>query len=139
MSKSQSQVNLELDRVESESEEDESTVDEGQESLFDTLGSDSPDEPGDSASGDSAVSTDSQSSKVKDDGGLESFGVEKDPSPNNSRLDNPDGELEQDRRTNTRTSPDETEQEALFPDIENENQVTLTGEKAYNQCLFGQD
>ena len=131
MSQAESQVNLELEEVQSDAEQ-EPAVDEEQASLHTVSGGDSPPKEPE----DSSESKDTRSSKRVDENGLEEFGVEKDPSPNNSRLDNPDGNLESDRRTNTRTSSENTEQEALFPDIENEDQVTLGGEKAYNQCLF---
>jgi len=137
MSQAKQQIDLELEEVDQEAEADESDVDDEQESLFDDVDTGSPEEQSTNDNTGSAAS--SSNTSDSDSEGLTEFGVEEDPSPNNPRLDNPDGELEQDRRTNTRTSSDETEQEALFPDIEDEDQVTLTGEKAYNQCLFGQD
>jgi hypothetical protein len=137
MSQAKQQIDLELEEVDQGAEADESDVDDEQESLFDGVDTESPEEQ---STNDNTGSTASSSNTSDSDSrGLTQFGVEEDPSPNKPRLDNPDGELEQDRRTNTRMSSDETEQEALFPDIENEDQVTLTGEKAYNQCLFGQD
>lgn len=131
MSQTESQVNLELEKVQSETEQ-EPAVDEEQASLHGVTDNDPPSKTPEEG----GKSETAHSSKRVDDDGLEEWGVEKDPSPNNSRLDNPDGNLEADRRTNTRTSSENTEQESLFPDIENEDQVTLGGEKAYNQCLF---
>jgi len=135
MSQTESQVTLELDDVQSESDE-EPAVDEEQASLFGNSDEDSPTEDGTEGAGRSGKSRSSHSGKHGDGNGLEEFGVEEDPSPNNPRLDNPDGNLEADRRTNTRTSSEDTEQEALFPDIDDEDQMTLGGEQAYNQCLF---
>jgi hypothetical protein len=66
---------------------------------------------------------------------LVEFGVEDDPRPNNAKLANPDGDLEEDRRVNVESETEPGEQEQLFPDVE-DDQMTLGGERASNQCLF---
>jgi hypothetical protein len=138
MSQTKSQADLEMQKVEDDSQADAPEVDDEQESLFDSGAMEGPaEDKTDSSYPDGESRT--GGSQGGGSGSLEEFGVEEDPSPNNTRLDNPDGGLEEDRRTNTHSSPDETEQEALFPDIDNKNQVTLTGDRAYNQCLFEQD
>lgn len=71
----------------------------------------------------------------EDEESLSEYGVEDDHRPNNAKLDNPDGDLEQDRRVNKETDNDVGEQEQLFPDVE-DDQMTLGGERARNQCLF---
>jgi hypothetical protein len=100
-------------------------------------------DPSDSSSG-AVVEESSQDEQVSSDGdnqgdgegeSLSQFGVEDDHRPNNPKLDNPDGDLEQDRRVNTKNNTEAGEQEQLFPDVE-DDQMTLGGERARNRCLF---
>jgi len=133
MSQSRKQIDLELNTVNEDQDSDDTEIDDNQQSLW-SPSEQGPDEQADSQWGPN--SDDQRAASRAKDEGLEEYGVEDDPSPNNARLDNPDGELTADRRTNKHTGQPETEQADLFPDIENKDQVTLGGEPAYNQCLF---
>jgi len=140
MSQTASQVTLDGESPENQTDAADS-VDEDQASLFEASG-ESKDET-DSDQG-TQSETGSEYPPAGNEGSrssageesLEKFGVEEDNSPNNGRLDNPDGNLEQDRRTNRRRDGDDTTQEQLFPDVDDENQLTLGGARAYNQCNF---
>jgi hypothetical protein len=139
MSQSNSQSQLETG-VADEEEKSNDQTDEDQASLFDVGGGENStpeqgEQPDPQAETGPNSGTNAESDREKEN--LEEFGVEEDHSPNTPRLDNPDGELKEDRRTNRRSGEDTTEQEQLFPDIDDPNQITLGGERAYNQCKFG--
>ncbi|MDT3437779.1 hypothetical protein [Haloarcula sp. 1CSR25-25] len=137
MSQSKSQSTLSGDAASVEQTTDEESEEELQASLVDGV------EPTQSSPTEATEANDNLNGEEEkgapDDGeeGLEEFGVEEDARPNNPKLDNPDGEMEADRRVNRRNGDDEDTgtQKQLFPDVE-DDQATLTGGRARNQCLF---
>lgn len=79
----------------------------------------------------------SQGKSSESGGELTKWGLEEDPHPRNTRRDQPNGELKRDARMDIDSDGDAGEQRQLFPDVEDDQQ-TLTGERAGNQCLFDQ-
>lgn len=137
MSQSKSQSTLSGDAASVEQTTDEESEEELQASLVDGV---EPVQSSPTEATEANDNTDSEGEKrAPDDGeeGLEEFGVEEDARPNNPKLDNPDGEMEADRRVNRRSGDDGDTgtQKQLFPDVE-DDQATLTGGRARNQCLF---
>jgi len=140
MSQSKSQSTLsgevEVERNTTGTDEEEN---DAQASLVDGIGS--VDSSSDDSEAEGAQSEESDMKRDSDDAkeSLDEFGVEDDARPNNPKLDNPDGEMEADRRVNRRSDDDDDddvgEQRQLFPDVE-DDQATLTGDRARNQCLF---
>lgn len=113
-----------------------------QQSLAETAGVTAAESPVEDSSAHGSPSEDDdgeESESSESDESLERFGVDDDPRPNNAKLDNPDGELDQDRRVNVKNADDENkvEQRKLFPDVDDQ-QMTLGGENAASQCLFDQ-
>ena len=142
MSKDEPQSTLGVDTSKQQDEEDD-CIGDNQSSLVASIEERSSEQLSnqtcDSQTSNTEVSSDETDERKEQAGeeNLEPFGIEDDNRPNSSRLDNPDGNLEQDRRTNVQRESDEPTQEKLFPDVEDENQLTLGGDKAYNQCQFG--
>ncbi|RLM94349.1 hypothetical protein [Haloarcula sp. Atlit-7R] len=139
MSQSKSQSTLSGDTAQIEKESDEGADQDGQQaSLVDGIESGESSQDGVDGGENRANSKKGSQDTSDSEESLEGFGVEDDPRPNNSKLDNPDGEMEADRRVNRRSddnNEDTGAQKQLFPDVE-DDQATLTGERAHNQCLF---
>jgi hypothetical protein len=139
MSTSTSQVGLGGSAVDEESLEeatdDEEQPESTQEQLVDPNEVEPPSEAPQTREAGSDESS-AEDSRRSEESGLQGFGVDEDNRANITRLDQPDGEMKQDRRTNTRSEEtDSTEQAQLYPDVE-DDQRTLTGARAGNQCLF---
>jgi hypothetical protein len=134
----QSKLDVSVPEESEGDDEKQDEIDENQRSLEDIPGVSAPDEEGKEEQ-EGEYTEDKNNRPNASEETLERYGVEDDPMANNPKLANPNGELEEDRRTNKREEPETGEQAELFVQTQHDDQRTLRNKKAQNQFKFNRD